>query len=45
MSARARRIPAAFLDRDGTIIRDTGFVATPDDVELPRERPSRSSAH
>ncbi len=26
--------PAVFLDRDGTIIRDTDFVATPDEVEL-----------
>ncbi|HVZ48118.1 MAG TPA: HAD family hydrolase [Gemmatimonadaceae bacterium] len=25
---------AVFLDRDGTIIRDTGYLATPDDVEL-----------
>jgi D-glycero-D-manno-heptose 1,7-bisphosphate phosphatase len=25
---------AAFLDRDGTIIRDTNFVRDPDDVEL-----------
>lgn len=25
---------AVFLDRDGTIIRDTDFVATPDEVEL-----------
>ena len=28
------RRAAAFLDRDGTIIRDTGYVASPDDVEL-----------
>jgi len=25
---------AAFLDRDGTLIRDTGYVAAPDEVEL-----------
>ncbi|MBT8462938.1 MAG: HAD family hydrolase [Gemmatimonadetes bacterium] len=25
---------AVFLDRDGTLIRDTGYVADPDDVEL-----------
>ncbi len=30
MSAR----PALFLDRDGTIIRDTDYVAHPDEVEL-----------
>ncbi len=30
MSAR----PALFLDRDGTIIRDTNYVARPDEVEL-----------
>ena len=28
------RRPAAFLDRDGTIIRDATFVSGPDDVEL-----------
>jgi D,D-heptose 1,7-bisphosphate phosphatase len=26
--------PAIFLDRDGTIITDTGYVSRPDDVEL-----------
>jgi len=26
--------PAAFLDRDGTIIRDTVYIRDPDDVEL-----------
>jgi len=26
--------PAVFLDRDGTIIRDTSYVREPDDVEL-----------
>lgn len=26
--------PAAFLDRDGTIIRDTGFIRDPDQVSL-----------
>lgn len=26
--------PAVFLDRDGTIIRDTAYVRDPDDVEL-----------
>ena len=26
--------PAVFLDRDGTIIRDTAYVREPDDVEL-----------
>lgn len=26
--------PAIFLDRDGTIIRDAGYVKNPDDVEL-----------
>jgi histidinol-phosphate phosphatase family protein len=26
--------PAVFLDRDGTIIRDTSYVRDPDDVEL-----------
>jgi D-glycero-D-manno-heptose 1,7-bisphosphate phosphatase len=26
--------PAVFLDRDGTIIRDTGYVSSPDQVEL-----------
>lgn len=26
--------PAAFLDRDGTIIRDTAYIRDPDDVEL-----------
>jgi len=29
-----RRPTTAFLDRDGTLIRDTGYVATPDEVEL-----------
>ena len=26
--------PAAFLDRDGTIVEDTGYIARPDDVRL-----------
>jgi len=30
----ASRQPAAFLDRDGTIIRDTVYIRDPDDVEL-----------
>jgi histidinol-phosphate phosphatase family protein len=31
---RAFRPASVFLDRDGTLIRDTGYVADPDDVEL-----------
>lgn len=35
------RIPIAFLDRDGTIIRDHGYVADPAEVELlPRAAPA-----
>jgi D-glycero-D-manno-heptose 1,7-bisphosphate phosphatase len=33
--------PAVFLDRDGTIIEDTGYIAEPDDVRL---LPGASSA-
>ncbi len=28
------RPTTVFLDRDGTLIRDTGYVGSPDDVEL-----------
>ena len=28
------RRPAVFFDRDGTLIRDTGYLGDPDDVEL-----------
>lgn len=34
MSPRSAPCPALFLDRDGVIIRDTGYVADPDDVRL-----------
>jgi D-glycero-D-manno-heptose 1,7-bisphosphate phosphatase len=33
LSPRAIR-PGVFLDRDGTLMRDTGFVKNPDDVQL-----------
>lgn len=32
--AEPSRLPAAFLDRDGTIIRDTGYLHDPETVEL-----------
>ena len=34
MNLRSPRPTTVFLDRDGTLIRDTGYVANPDDVEL-----------
>lgn len=34
VSAQSRRRPAAFLDRDGTIIKDANYVRDPADVEL-----------
>lgn len=37
----APRRPAVFLDRDGTIIEDTGYVSSPEDVAL---RPGAAEA-
>jgi len=34
VSYRGHRPPTAFLDRDGTLIRDAGYVGAPDEVEL-----------
>ncbi len=34
MNHPGRRPTTAFLDRDGTLIRDTGYIAMPDEVEL-----------
>jgi len=34
MSVRSGPPTAVFVDRDGTLIRDTGYVASPADVEL-----------
>ena len=35
LSERPRRgVPALFLDRDGTLIEDPGYVSDPDDVQL-----------
>lgn len=34
MTRTGFRPTTAFLDRDGTLIRDTGYVAAPEDVEL-----------
>ncbi len=34
MSRASSKPTAAFLDRDGTLIRDTGYVADPDEVVL-----------
>lgn len=36
MSDPRHRPTTAFLDRDGTLIRDTGYVADPDEVQLLR---------
>jgi histidinol phosphatase-like enzyme len=30
----SRPFPAAFLDRDGTLIRDVGYPSDPDRVEI-----------
>jgi len=32
--AREARRPAAFLDRDGTLVRDVGYARTPEQIEL-----------
>ncbi|HET7564898.1 MAG TPA: HAD family hydrolase [Gemmatimonadaceae bacterium] len=40
-SAAATRRPAVFLDRDGTIIEDTGYLSSPDEVAL---RPGAADA-
>jgi histidinol-phosphate phosphatase family protein len=33
-SQRRSQVPAVFLDRDGTLIRETGYLSDPDQVEL-----------